>query len=293
MLKEAIQKHYDRLSVKKKKFPNTELKYLETDEEFFNRLNGEFQAIGKHEGRDSVVLVFNSYFQKAKRDLPKSDDTELLKYALEEFKWERTTKTPYGEEALNWYNLSIVQILDKYGEFLAYEQLISNYYKKIYGNDDLASKSTKRIGRPKTHTYVFKWKDECVEELKELHKFLIDEEDPFVEKIGFKEFEENLLGKKIKKIVWIKQVGLLIYLLDNLYGLIDESLYSKKGETRILNSVFINNFSFKKGGKTFDLTKNSVHTARSRFHKGLDKEIKSDKNFKKIQTVIQQLTENF
>jgi len=299
MLKEAIQKHFDRLSVKKEKFPNTKLKYLETDEEFHSRLIGELQGIEKKDNRESVVCIFNQYFEKAKRDLPNSTEMELLKYALEEFKFIRTTKTPYGDEALDWYNSPIEYIIDEYAKFLAYNELINNLYvtysSKTNHIKDSNSKPSKLngVGRPKTEYYTFKWNEDYIEELKHLFKFLTDINDPFIEKIGYIEFENNFLGKKIQKIVWLKQVGLLIFLLDNLSGFIDKKLYSTKKGSQIINSSFQNNFLFKQKGQTFNITKDTIYSARYRFIKGLDKDKdqENENNFKKIQTVIQELRE--
>lgn len=288
MLKEAIQKHYDRLSIRKEKFPNSSLKILESDGDYYSRLRGEFQELKRYEGRDSVVLVFNSYFQKVKINLPKSKEIEVLKYALEDFKIERTTRTPYGDEAIEWCNLPIETIIDKYGEFLAYEKLLAAPSQKTKD-----SSLKKGFGRPKTDSYVFKWKEECIEELKLLYKFLTDEEDPWIDKIGYKEFEETFFGKKSEKIVWLKQVGLLIYLLDNLHNFIEDVLYSRKDDRYIINPVFKKYFLYKQNGKVFEIKDSTIYSARSRFIKGQDKGLRNEKSFKKIQTVIQQLRENF
>lgn len=287
MLKEAIQKHYDRLSIRKEKFPSSNLKYLESDDDFFNRLSGEFQELKRHEGRNSVVYVFDSYFQKAKRNLPKAAEIEILKYALEEFKLDRTTRTPYGEEALNWYNSPIETIVDKYGEFLAYEK-----HLYVTSKETRDSSSKKGVGRPKANSHVLKWKEECIDELKHLYKFLTDEEEPWIEKIGYKEFEEIFFGKKSEKIVWLKQVGLLIYLLDNLYDFMEDFLYiSKDGGYTTISSVFKRCFLYKQNGKIFEIKEGTIYPARSRFLNGQEKGIQNEKNFKKIQTVIQQLKE--
>ncbi|HPQ35748.1 MAG TPA: hypothetical protein PK563_14745 [Tenuifilaceae bacterium] len=136
-----------------------------------------------------------------------------------------------------------------------------------------------------------KWNEEDIEVLKGLFQQLTNEEDSYIDTTDYLFFENHFTGKKEKnKIVWLKSLGSLIYLLDNLSNYLDKVLFVSNKKRKKIKHFIGNHFVYINNEKVREIYSKSISDARSKFtdsrkNSRIDKEL-----IKKIDAIIQSLS---
>lgn len=296
LLEEHLDKHYKNLKEPKKLDVIEGIIVLESMEQMSNRLKFELQQIERNGIRDSYVVVFHSYYEKVKSNPSLPPDVKF-KYALKEFEKEWCENTPYEEEVKQWCSEPFEDLVSEYAKMLTYRKVLSELFYKHVGFTEPEENEKKEEIKitPRTRKQkVLKlmWNEEDINALIKLYNGLIQKDDPYIIETDFLVFENNFLGKKEKsKIIWNKSLGSLIYMLDNLSDFMDEELYIKGKSKSTIRNFIGNHFVYRKNGKLTEIMPKSIYDARSKFNDSRNDSNENKKNIKKIDTIIQELTD--
>ncbi len=302
LYKDAIDKHFEELMVKKVVSTIVGTDIYESHEEHYTRLNIIHSNFLKINGQDTVFAHFICSLEKAVNRIPAIPAELIFDFALEEFK-----KKKYPEGFFrDWLEKSKETIINEYIEFKAYDIAITKLYYIInpivennigLGENINSNNNNKRISKKgnRTNNNNIKWTG-TDEQLVKLYNSLYQirakteknyNKSNYIDCPDFKIFEFNFKGKKVSdKIIWLKTLGELVFLMDNLSAYIDNSAYQKENDK--IKPIIKNHFCLIKNGEIRDIIGDqTIYDARSRFEKSLEKGIMTRKRSSKILSRIQ------
>lgn len=301
--KDAIEKRFEELMVKKVVSTIAETDIYESHEEHYTRLNIIHSNFLKINGQDTVFAQFICSLEKAVNRIPAIPAELIFDFALEEFK-----KKKYPEGFLrDWLKKSKEDIIKEYIELKAYDLAITKLYYIInpivennnigLGENTNSNNNNKRISKKvnSTNNNNIKWTG-TDEQLVKLYNSLYPirtkteknyNKSNYIDCSDFKIFEFNFKGKKVSdKIIWLRTLGELVFLMDNLSTYIDNSAYQKENDK--IKLIIKNHFCLIKNGEIRNIIEDqTIYDARSRFEKSLEKGIMTRKRSSKILSIIQ------
>jgi len=304
LYKNAIEKRFEELMVKKVVSTIAGTDIYESHEEHYTRLNIIHSNFLKINGHDTVFAHFKCSLEKAINRIPAIPAELIFDFALEEFK-----KKKYPDGFLrDWLEKSKEDIINEYIEFKAYDIAITELYYIInpiaktkdigLGERINSNNNNKRISKKGNSTNNnIKWTG-TDEQLVKLYNSLYPirakteknySKSNYIDCPDYKIFELNFKGKKVSnKIIWIRTLGELVFLMDNLSVYIDNSAYQKENDK--IKPIIKKHFCLIKNGEIRDIIGDqTIYDARSRFEKSLEKGIMTRKRSSKILSIIQEI----
>ncbi len=326
-VEEAIEKHYERLIIKEKTLYQSGKIREETAKEQLNRLSDESHKLERNGAYESFVYSLYTYTERVKDEKPPTPSDEIFETALDKFQKERGKSAIIGEEVKEWCSQPIENIINDLAQYLAYKKAIDTLRKIVFYDYPVVSdvkaladidntyqylstinseksfpeqkkkRETKKAGSE--NELLLKWTGsdpqliKLYNELKPI-KTISDNEyysKNYIDCQDYKLFEKHFHGNKCtKKIIWIKSLGELIYLMDNLNELINNAAYPKDKDTA-KSSIILSHFEIKNSqNKNNSITDASIHRARNKFLKGRDSNPTTIKKIKNITIIIQEVS---
>lgn len=285
---DAINKHFNELMIKKIVYSINGINIFETDEECFNRLKAEYWSFLKINGSDTVFAVFKSELEDAIKRAPNLPTELVIDFALSRFKEKQFDRRNIWVELQDWFRMSKEEITNMYIVIKAYDEALEILYKKLdpqsntnFSNSegnvsplDTKKSNINRIKRAAKKNIYLKWVEDC-DSLKNLYRELVSSGFLVERETDYKQFENHFLGKsKGKKIVWQKNLGSLIYLLDNLKDYIHKDAYLQS-EKPVIKGLIGQHFVCV---NIKDIKDTAIAQARSKFNsQGFNKTNKKNK----------------
>jgi len=304
LYKDAIDKRFDELKVKQvvKTFKGIDI--YESKEEHHNRIKSIYWDLLKVNGKDTVFAFFLSTLQNI-IDNGSIPSELIFDFALEQFKERQYPRREVWPELNDWFELSKEDIEKLYVEFKACDKALEELY--IVNNPDIKTaeevKESEVGGIPKEKKTSVSRATKIIwtgneEQIKTLYKclFLVSNKADknyyklnYIDCPDYKVFLNNFKGVRVsKKILWLKSLGELIYLMDNLSEYIDNSIYQKENDK--IKPIIGKHFELFKNDKIHTIDNRQIlYDARSRFLKGLENDNSTKQKSKKILSIIQSI----
>lgn len=301
---DAIDKRYEELMVKNIVSTFAGINIYESHEEHFNRLNIIHSNLLKRNGQDTVFAYFKCTLEKIISRTPPIPSKLVFDFALEKFK---NKKHPEGflDE---WVKKPKELIVDGYIEYKAYDLAINELYniinpiidtgdkglgENIDSGKNLNIKNSNKADSSKYTKILWTGTDEQLVKLYNSLYLIKVKEDKmyfksnFIDCPDYKTFELNFKGKNAsQKIIWLKTLGELVFLMDNLSVYVNNFIYQK--ENNKIKPIIKNHFSYLVNGKLKNIIEDqTIYDARSRFEISLENDNIAVNKSSKILSIIQ------
>jgi hypothetical protein len=201
--KKQINKHYNELNHKNKKFEISDETYYESDIEQLNRLANEFKQLKRTGAYDSCLHKFILKIECVESLTPPIPKDKVFDYALKEFSLEGSLKNVYSDEINAWCSQPKDIIIDQVCLYNAYEKVLKELHNLINPQLNVEIQESKNKPndtklvalkkKPRTRKSMSElkllWHEEDIECLKQLFNLLIEDDDALIEKVDYLTFE--------------------------------------------------------------------------------------------------------